>query len=382
MINSAQFTRRYFLSLSAAAGVSAPHIAYAKGIKNKRFIFVLLRGGMDGLSALIPTDKRINALRGNLIEDPSSHLKISPEFSLHPAFENLKSLYDKGEASFIHAATTSYRERSHFDAQDFLEVLGSNQFHDGWMNRVLRLIDQDGLALARSIPLALQGDINVYNWSPPIFDQVTPDVLERISTLYSNDIELKKSLKTARANNLENISVNRIASRRFTLDYPIALAAIGRLMSKDDGPGIGMTALNGWDTHINQNANLSRKFEKLDEGFLALKQQLGHKWYHTCVIVCSEFGRTVAVNGTRGTDHGTGGLVMLLGGAIAGGQVKGDWPGLKKKELYKGRDLAPANDITAILKGVLRDHLGIERRKLDTSIFPNSNQAFDGLIKS
>lgn len=382
MINSAQFTRRYFLSLSAAAGVSAPHIAYAKGIKNKRFIFVLLRGGMDGLSALIPTDKRINALRGNLIEDPSSHLKISPEFSLHPAFENLKSLYDKGEASFIHAASTSYRERSHFDAQDFLEVLGSNQFHDGWMNRVLRLIDQDGLALARSIPLALQGDINVYNWSPPIFDQVTPDVLERISTLYSNDIELKKSLKTARANNLENISVNRIASRRFTLDYPIALAAIGRLMSKDDGPGIGMTALNGWDTHINQNANLSRKFEKLDEGFLALKQQLGHKWYHTCVIVCSEFGRTVAVNGTRGTDHGTGGLVMLLGGAIAGGQVKGDWPGLKKKELYKGRDLAPANDITAILKGVLRDHLGIERRKLDTSIFPNSNQAFDGLIKS
>ena len=382
MINSAQFTRRYFLSLSAAAGVSAPHIAYAKGIKNKRFIFVLLRGGMDGLSALIPTDKRINALRGNLIEDPSSHLKISPEFSLHPAFENLKSLYDKGEASFIHAASTSYRERSHFDAQDFLEVLGSNQFHDGWMNRVLRLIDQDGLALARSIPLALQGDINVYNWSPPIFDQVTPDVLERISTLYSNDIELKKSLKTARANNLENISVNRIASRRFTLDYPIALAAIGRLMSKDDGPGIGMTALNGWDTHINQNANLSRKFEKLDEGFLALKQQLGHKWYHTCVIVCSAFGRTVAVNGTRGTDHGTGGLVMLLGGAIAGGQVKGDWPGLKKKELYKGRDLAPANDITAILKGVLRDHLGIERRKLDTSIFPNSNQAFDGLIKS
>ena len=382
MINSAQFTRRYFLSLSAAAGVSAPHIAYAKGIKNKRVIFVLLRGGMDGLSALIPTDKRINSLRGNLIEDPSSHLKISPEFSLHPAFENLKSLYDKGEASFIHAASTSYRERSHFDAQDFLEVLGSNQFHDGWMNRVLRLIDQDGLALARSIPLALQGDINVYNWSPPIFDQVMPDVLERISTLYSNDIELKKSLKTARANNLENISVNRIASRRFTLDYPIALAAIGRLMSKDDGPGIGMTALNGWDTHINQNANLSRKFEKLDEGFLALKQQLGHKWYHTCVIVCSEFGRTVAVNGTRGTDHGTGGLVMLLGGAIAGGQVKGDWPGLKKKELYKGRDLAPANDITAILKGVLRDHLGIERRKLDTSIFPNSNQAFDGLIKS
>ena len=382
MISSAQFTRRYFLSLSAAAGVSAPHMAYAKGVKNKRFIFVLLRGGMDGLSALVPTDKRINALRGNLIKDPSSHLPINTDFSLHPAFKTLKSLYDNGEASFIHAAGTAYRKRSHFDAQDFLEVLGSDQFHDGWMNRVLRHIDQDGLALARSIPLALQGDINVANWSPPIFDQVSPDVLDRISSLYSNDIELKKSLKTARANNLENISVNRIASRRFTLDYPIALAAIGRLMSKDDGPGVGMTALSGWDTHFNQNVELSRKFEKLDDGFLALKQHLGDKWSQSCVVVCSEFGRTVAVNGTRGTDHGTGGLVMLLGGAIAGGHVKGDWPGLKKKELLNGRDLAPANDVTSILKGVIRDHLGINRQKLDTSIFPNSNRAFDGLIKS
>ena len=172
MINSAQFTRRHFLNLSAALGLSAPHVAFAKGIENKRFIFVLLRGGMDGLSALIPTDNRINALRGTLIKDPSSNLEINSDFSLHPAFKTLKALYDAKEASFIHAAGTTYRERSHFDAQDFLEILGGGQFNDGWMNSVLRHIDQDGLALARSIPLALQGEAKVSNWSPPIFDQV------------------------------------------------------------------------------------------------------------------------------------------------------------------------------------------------------------------
>ena len=153
-------------------------------------------------------------------------------------------------------------------------------------------------------------------------------------------------------------------------------------MSKDDGPGIGMTALNGWDTHVNQINEHNVKFEKLDNGFRALKEQLGNKWEQTCVVVCSEFGRTVAVNGTRGTDHGTGGLIMLLGGAIAGGEISGDWPGLKRTDLYHGRDLAPVNDVTAVLKGVLRDHLGIDRSTLDRSIFPGSARAFDGLIKS
>ena len=382
MINSAQFTRRHFLNLSAALGLSAPHVAFAKGIENKRFIFVLLRGGMDGLSVLIPTDNRINALRGTLIKDPSSNLEINSDFSLHPAFKTLKALYDAKEASFIHAAGTTYRERSHFDAQDFLEILGGGQFNDGWMNRVLRHIDQDGLALARSIPLALQGEAKVSNWSPPIFDQVSPDILDRISTLYSDDIELANALGSARANNVENMSINRRASRRFILDYPIALEAIGRIMSKDDGPGIGMTALNGWDTHVNQINEHNVKFEKLDNGFRALKEQLGNKWEQTCVVVCSEFGRTVAVNGTRGTDHGTGGLIMLLGGAIAGGEISGDWPGLKRTDLYHGRDLAPVNDVTAVLKGVVRDHLGISRNKLDKTIFPNSDRAFAGLIKS
>lgn len=375
-----KFTRRTALSLLAAATLNQP--SFAQGIQNKSFIFILLRGGMDGLSALVPKDKEMSALRRELSFKRIKNVNLNPNFDIHPAFQSLKTLYDEGDASFIHACSTAYRERSHFDGQDFLEILGNNHVRDGWLNRALKSFGGNGLALARSVPLAFHGEANVSNWSPPIFDEVSPDLLERISALYADDIELTHSLEAAKTNGAIGMSVNRRASRRFNLDYPIALEAIGRIMSAKEGPGIAMTALNGWDTHVNQAVELDRKFKRLDDGILALKTQLGPKWAQTCIVVCSEFGRTAAINGTRGTDHGTGGLVMLLGGAVAGGQVKGDWPGLKKKELYQGRDLAPANDVTAVLKGVLRDHLGIDRSTLDRSIFPGSARAFDGLIKS
>lgn len=380
LLTAPKFSRRTALSLLAAASLNQP--SFALGVENTSFIFILLRGGMDGLSALIPQDKATRSLRQKLLPDPSKLYDLHNGFALHPSFKSLHSFYKKGNASFIHASSTAYRARSHFDAQDFLEILGNNKFSDGWLNRALKAMGGSGLALARSVPLTLQGEMDVSNWSPPLFDEVSPDLLARLSTLYVNDLELTRSLESASANKVEGMSINRRSSTRLNLEYPIALEALGRIMSAKGGPGVGMVALNGWDTHINQQGQLERKFQQLDDGLLALKTQLGKKWDQTCIVVCSEFGRTAAINGTRGTDHGTGGLVMLVGGAVAGGQVKGNWPGLKKKELYQGRDLAPANDITAVLKGVLRDHLGIDRSTLDRSIFPGSARAFDGLIKS
>ena len=375
-----KFTRRTALGLMAASTLN--QTCFANGIKNRSFIFILLRGGMDGLSALIPQDKELAGLRNKLLSNPTDHLDITPDFVLHPAFKTLKTLYDNGDASFIHACSTPYRARSHFDAQDYLEVLGNNRVHEGWLNRALQFYDGEGLALARSVPLALQGKMKVANWSPSLFDEVSPELMTRLSNLYADDAELSNVLATAESNKIEGMSINRRASRRFNIEYPIALEALGRIMSRGSGPSIGMAALNGWDTHVNQAVELDRKFKRLDDGFLALKTQLGPKWDQTCVVVCSEFGRTAAINGTRGTDHGTGGLVMLLGGAVAGGKVHGDWPGLKKKNLYQGRDLFPANDVTAVLKGVLRDHLGIDRSTLDRSVFPGSGRTIDGLIQA
>jgi len=178
-----------------------------------------------------------------------------------------------------------------------------------------------------------------------------------------------------------SMDLSKRDARRFTKEYTIALSTIGRLMSEDGGPGIGMVALDGWDTHHNQTNDLTRKFLALDDALTALRTSLGSSWDKSCVVVCSEFGRTAAANGTKGTDHGTGGLTMLLGGAIKGGKLYGDWPGVKETALYEGRDLNPANDVAAVLKGVMRDHLGITRNALDTSIFPNSGRAFDGLIE-
>ena len=204
----------------------------------------------------------------------------------------------------------------------------------------------------------------------------------RLSRLYADDPLLSTSLAAAQENDSMGMGLSKRDARRFTREYTLALSSMGRLMSEDKGPGIGMVALDGWDTHYGQANQLTRMFSALDEALIALKVSLGSAWTESCIVVTSEFGRTAAANGTGGTDHGTGGLTMLLGGAVKGGAVRGDWPGIKRSALYEGRDLFPANDVAGVLKGVMRDHLGIARRTLDTTIFPSSGRALDGLIRS
>ena len=376
------FSRRQTLGLLAGASLTAlPQISFAQGIENRKFIFVILRGAMDGLAALIPDDKEIEGLRGAILPTPDTRLDLGNGFRLHPSFKGLKYLYSQGDAAFIHAAATPYRERSHFEGQDALETLGRHGAKDGWLNRAIQANGGSGLAVGRAVPLAMQGSAPVTNWSPPIFKAASDDLLGRLSDLYAGDPLLAASLANAQDNTEMSMDLSKRDARRFTKEYTIALSTIGRLMSEDGGPGIGMVALDGWDTHHNQTNDLTRKFLALDDALTALRTSLGSSWDKSCVVVCSEFGRTAAANGTKGTDHGTGGLTMLLGGAIKGGKLYGDWPGVKETALYEGRDLNPANDVAAVLKGVMRDHLGITRNALDTSIFPNSGRAFDGLIE-
>jgi len=260
--------------------------------------------------------------RPELSQRIGERINLNNGFRLHPALTHLKTFYDAGDVTFIHACSTSYRQRS-----------------------------QENL-------------------------------LDRLTELYAGDPQFSTSLKTARQNKISGLPINRRMNKRFTFESTIALKALGERMTMDGGPGVGMVALDGWDTHANQANLLNRKFKNLNEGLHALKQELSDHWKNTCIVIASEFGRTAAMNGTRGTDHGTGGLLILLGGAVKGGNIKGDWPGIRPKDLYKGRDLAPANDVTAVLKGVLRDHMGIDRTTLNNSIFPNSNRPFDGLIES
>lgn len=374
-------SRRHSLALMGGLSLSAfSGLSFAKGIEDRKFIFVLLRGAMDGLSALIPDDADIARARADILPALDTRLDLNNGFRLHPSFVGLREMYGQGDAAFIHASATAYRDRSHFEAQDALEILGQAGAKEGWLNRALQAHGGTGLAVGRAVPLALKGAAPATNWSPPLFETASDDLLNRLAALYANDMTFAAPLATARGNMDMSMDTTRRDARRFTREYSIALSSMGKLMSVEGGPGIGMVALDGWDTHANQANDLTRKFSALDAGLTELKTALGSTWPKSCVVVCSEFGRTVAANGTRGTDHGTGGLTMMLGGAVRGGRLHGDWPGVTPKSLYEGRDLYPANDIAAIMKGLLRDHLGFDRKALDQQVFPNSSRAFEGLI--
>lgn len=376
-----KLTRRSLIALIGAAGIaSAARPVFAQGVQGKKFIFVILRGAMDGLSALIPDDREAESLRGTILPEKAQRLDLGNGFRLHPNLIELNRLYRSGDAAFVHAASTSYRQRSHFDGQDVLETLGRSQSRDGWLNRVVAATGGEGLAVGYALPMALKGAAPASNWSPPVFPSASEDLLMRLSKLYASDPVFAEPLAMAMAMPQSDINMKSSGGRAARQQNQTAMKAMGELMAVHGGPGIGMISLDGWDTHANQAGALNARFASLDGGVAELKRALGNEWSETCVVICSEFGRTAAVNGTRGTDHGTGGLMMLLGGALNGGHVHGDWPGLSRSNLYEGRDLAPANDVTAVLKGILRDHLGIDRSALNHNIFPGSQGIMDRLV--
>ncbi|MEL6662555.1 MAG: DUF1501 domain-containing protein [Pseudomonadota bacterium] len=372
--------RRALLAMMAAAGVSAQfQAAFAAGAGGKKTIFVILRGAMDGVAALIPDGRDVEALRNFTLPDRADRLPLDSGFSLHPSLSGLQALYRAGEVGFIHAAATPYRDRSHFDGQDFLETLGTPSTNDGWLNRVVKAAGGEGLAVGYTLPLALRGDGAATNWSPPVFASASDDLLDRLEDLYSGHPQLAQPLAMARATTADGATM--MGGRGGpAAQYAEASKALGQLMSADGGPDIGMLSFDGWDTHANQAGQFATRLSGLDAAILALKTELGAAWDNTAIVMCSEFGRTAAENGSRGTDHGTGGLMVLAGGAVRGGRVHGDWPGLRRRDLYEGRDLAPANEVTAVLKGVMRDHLGVSRAVLDAQVFPSSSRAMDGLI--
>lgn len=377
MTNISRRTTLGLLAGAAVAGAALP--AMAQGVSGRKLIFVFLRGALDGLSALIPDDGALEGVRPTIMPERAERFDLGNGFRLHPSLPEINSLYQAQDAAFLHATAAPYRIRSHFDAQDLFETMGRAENRDGWLNRAVQATGGQGLAVGHSLPLAMQGDGTAYNWSPPAFGAAPESVLERLEMLYETDPQFSEALSMARGGTMMGMDAGGSA-RRFGRSYVEVMQLTGRLMGKADSPGICMVSLGGWDSHAGQARDLQNRFEALDLSIAALKAEMGSEWANTCLVMCSEFGRTVAENGTRGTDHGTGGLVMLLGGAVAGGKVHGDWPGVRRNQLFEGRDLAPANEMTGVLKGVLRDHLGIDRNVLNTRVMTDASRPVDGLI--
>ena len=417
-------TRRAFLDTSLFAGAStlmASRLSFAAAATGSRFVFVLLRGALDGLSAVPPVgDPEYAALRGQIAlarSGDGAALPLEGPFGLHPALEFLHRSYVAKELAVFHAIASPYRERSHFDAQNVLES-GDPRPHastSGWINRALGSLprqrpNQAGVALGGNVPLAMRGAVEVASWSPTKLAALDEATLARITDLYARDPLLSRRLAEAlesdaiasearnaaqadqdarmSAGSPDNlIEQDAKEKRNYGARYAETARAAAGVLKREDGPRVAMFDTTGWDTHANEGGaqgQLALRLRGLDAALSALKDSLGPVWRNTAVLVATEFGRTAAINGTRGTDHGTGAAAFLLGGAVAGGRVLADWPGLARGSLLEGRDLAPTRDLRSVMKGVLRDHLGVPSTALDDAIFPGSAgvRALDGLVRA
>lgn len=386
---TADVSRRRFL---AALGGSAMLTLWpglspaASGGAQTRLLVVLLRGAMDGLHLLPPRDDAdYLRARGQLAVRDA--LPLDGSFGLHPKLPFAHGLYAKRELLPLVAVAPPYRLRSHFDAQDCLEngTATPGGARDGWIGRCIDTMARDaGVAIAQVMPLAMRGSERAEIWSPPLPREVPDTLMQQLQPLYASDPRLAPMFDDAMAAVAMDMSGNGTGDARGAFRLPEAMAAAAKRMQGANAARIGFVEDSGWDTHRGQQLALDRKFAELDAGLRAYREGMGTDWTNTVVAVVTEFGRTVAANGSAGTDHGVGGAALLAGGAVRGGRIAGDWPGLAPAALFEGRDLRPTTDLRAVFKGLLAGHLAVSEAALDTRIFPDSRtlRPMAGLLRA
>ncbi|MFZ0693578.1 MAG: DUF1501 domain-containing protein [Alphaproteobacteria bacterium] len=395
-------TRRDALSLFGAGFVTAwvgpgARIAFAAAPTDHRLVVVILRGALDGLAAIPPLgDRDYQGMRGGLAFASAGNsdgaLDLDGFFALNPALQPLQDMFKARELLVFHAVATPYRARSHFDGQDLLEngTTSPRGPDSGWLNRALGLIGSDseriGLAVGQGVPLILRGKTPVGAWAPRQMPELDAGFLDRLAALYKGDKLFAAALSEGMAAQDRNDEVLAGSDKKgpgMGMQYGAGalkgvVADVGKLLADPNGPRIAAMDAGGWDTHAGQGVltgRLAGALKGLGESLAALKESMGLAWNKTVVAVITEFGRTVAENGTGGTDHGTAGAAFLLGGAVQGGKVVTRWPGLSASALYEGRDLAPTLDLRSVLKGVLAEHLNLSPREIDSTVFPDSASA-------
>lgn len=399
-------SRRAILSGAGAlfAWAHASRLASAAGARDPRLVVIILRGALDGLSAVGPVgDPDYVGLHGEIAlsaTGPDAALPLDSFFALNPGMPILHRLFAARQATILHAVATPYRERSHFDGQDVLEsgLPGVGRATTGWLNRALAALpageairDRGGLGVGVATPLVLRGPAPIVGWAPQALQPAGEDLARRMLDLYSHtDPALAEALA-------RGLDIDRLASREMggekgsrggmnsVAGMMQAARGAARLLAAADGPRVAALAFDGWDTHANEGGprgRLAQLLSGLDGAFGEFEKGLGETWRETVIVTITEFGRTARINGTTGTDHGTATVAFLAGGAVAGGHVIANWPGLKTQQLHENRDLRPTTDLRAMLKGILGDHLGLGAAALSKNIFPESAtvKALKGLL--
>ena len=368
------------LAGGALAGLGPMGSAFARS-KDPRFVFVLLRGGMDGMAALPPYgDPGYQKARGELTLEKT--VKLDETFGLHPNLGRLKPYWTRGELAVAPAIATPYRDRSHFDVQIVLEtgLETPKPNSDGWLNRVIAQTGHEAVAIGHTVPQILNGQAPVTSWAPPRLPGASPTYLESLSKLYARDPNLSEAFEAGlKARNLVEMrdeagQMNKNFGKKGSRPKLHDLArAASQFLRDPKGPRIAVVDSAGWDTHANQgtlDGRLARQLLFLGQALDTFKGELGPVWDDTVIVAATEFGRTARINGTKGTDHGTGGAAFVMGGAVKGGKILGEWPGLSGKGLYEGRDVLPTADIRGLCAAILLNHMKLDDQIVFGSAFP------------
>lgn len=362
-------TRSLALGCTAAASPLVTPVTFASAPGDARLVVIVLRGAMDGLDVVRPLGDPAFARHRPTLDPAGSH-DLNGFFSLHPAMHELMPLWRDGDLSFAHAVSTPYRDkRSHFDGQDILETGGAEIGSDGWLNRALSKLpsatSETAFAVGRENLMLLSGGSPYSAWSPDSDLDLSPQAQLLLEKVYEQDPLFQQA--AARAMELADLTDDPMSPQRAGRAKSLATFAAGRL--KED-TRIAAFSINGWDTHANQHNTLPRALSELSAAILTLKSELGTVWEQTAVLCLTEFGRTVRENGSRGTDHGTGGAAIFAGGALKGGQILGAWPGLGEGDLYEKRDLMPTADVRSYAAWAMHALFPIAKSDLQSLVFP------------
>lgn len=399
---NAPLNRRSLLGLGAGLGIGVTFLggqafAASEGdLAKKKLVVVICRGGMDGLSVSPPVgDRDYAGLRGSIAFKPEEALKLDGVFGLHPELSTVHALAMKGQARIAPAIASPDRARSHFEAQDVLETGAAGVYgaDTGWLNRTLEVLAPirpvEGLSVGTTAPLILRGKVQAASWSPGKGVDESARLPALLQDLYKSDPLLgpafasgleteamaQQAMTAMAATSTMNIDTADGQKRRGDETARKLGSTLGGFMIQPDGPQIAAISLDGFDTHAGQPGQIATRLSYLDAVLDGLHMGLGAEWQNTVVMAVTEFGRTARVNGTGGTDHGTASTGLILGGALKPGGIVGDWPGLAQNALFENRDTAPTLDMRALFKGVLTEHMGVDRALLETKVFPDSKTA-------
>lgn len=374
-----EINRRAFLSGAcclAASPLMTP-VSFAAMPGDNRLVTIVLRGAMDGLALVQPYgDPALRVLRPKLaLTADDGLIDLDGFFGLHPAAAGLMPLWRAGELGLVHATSTPYRSgRSHFDGQDMLESGGAGVQNErtGWLNRAIdtipRAADRKAIDITTTAELILSGPTAVDVWSSRADLALGEDEEAFFVRLYRNDPVFAAAMREATATDMLSDEIYSAEKKRNVGIEAVAKLAAGMLSAEHR---IASFSINGWDTHINQARTLARPVAELCTAIETLKANLAPAvWRKTAILAITEFGRTARENGSGGTDHGTGGLAILAGGAVAGGRVYGKWPSLSDGDLLDGRDLTPTTDLRQLAAAMLRQQFGIAARDLESAVFP------------